>query len=164
MRLIMRHPGRRLTVLVLPLLAATSLAAQTDGPPELPLHVLHAEAGGLPAFEGGYGTANYERRVLGRTYGRAGLFVGSVNAQRKVVIPLMLNALFGARRSFLEVGGGLWLAADDDVSTRLAATVGYRWQAAVRGPLFRLGLAFDLGPTGWTLYPWPAASLGWVFP
>ena len=164
MRFIVRHPGRHFTVLVLPLLAATPLAAQTDGRQELPLHALHVEAGGLPAFEGGYGTANYERRVLGRTYARAGLFVGSVDDQRTVVIPLMLNALFGARRSFLEVGGGLWLAADDDFSTRLAATVGYRWQAALRGPLFRLGLAFDLGPGGWTLYPWPAASLGWAFP
>lgn len=167
-----------LPVLVLPSLLPGIVHAQVAGEPpaDLSRSTAYVEVGGLPAFEGGAYTINYELRVLRRAYARLGVFAGaeetfdgaSPQSDRKILVPLMLNVLLTGERHHLEAGAGTRVdILPEGWEARAAAAFGYRFQPPGKGLVVRAGLAFDLGeiPSGsdWTLYPWPSLSLGYSF-
>lgn len=136
----------------------------------------YLEIGGITAFEGGPFSVNYELRVLSRGYIRVGVYAGNEDVpegagerqEPVILVPLMFNAILTGARHHLELGAGMRLdLRDQGREVRGAAAVGYRFQPEGAGLLFRSGLAFDLGAlpsgVGWTLYPWPALSLGYSF-
>lgn len=137
--------------------------------------VAYLEIGGITAFEEGAFSVNYELRLVSRGYIRVGIFAGSedvpedtgVRQESVILVPLMFNAIITGARHHLELGTGVRLDLDRSREVRAAAAGGYRFQREGAGLVFRAGLAFDLGALpsggGWTLYPWPAVSIGYSF-
>lgn len=116
-------------------------------------------------------TVNYDRRFTDNLTGRVGLGVFG-----GVAVPVMANYLFGEGRGRLELGGGVELIGASDVdfgdldeqeevrdSDALVgtATVGYRYQPATGGFVFRIGLTPLFSLDGGL--PWLGISFGHAF-
>lgn len=116
-------------------------------------------------------TVNYDRRFTDDLTGRVGLGVFG-----GVAVPVMANYLLGEGRGRLELGAGVVLIGASDVDIGevdpgeeeqdldwLAgtATVGYRYQPASGGFVFRIGLTPLFSLHGGV--PWLGVSFGRAF-
>jgi hypothetical protein len=99
---------------------------------------------------GGLYSINYERALTSSLYARLGFgtwtteFMGSPET-KMTTIPVMINYITGNKRSHFEIGGGFLFGSlkENEVSNPvfdLIAFLGYRYQPAERGFLFRVGL------------------------
>jgi hypothetical protein len=122
-------------------------------------------------------TANYERQLSERWYGRIGLGLvaatSDVDSDVTFIVPLMVNYLTNpAGVHHLEAGAGLTIVAgdsqdlywDDEEEEQISnavgtATLGYRYQKPARGFVFRAGVTplFD----GSEILPWAGVSFGY---
>ena len=108
---------------------------------------------------GGPASLNYERHFRPNSAVRIGVSswrltessLGSVNERTSVTaFPLMVNHFRGAGRHKLELGGGVLVGqlreqrlsdqlSESSIFVNATATVGYRYQKAQRGVIFRAG-------------------------
>lgn len=168
-------PGMRLTLVVAlaTICTGSGAAGQEPAPVRtgIPPRAIYIEAGGLPAFESGPYTLNFEQRLLPRTYLRLGIFYGPIDSEMTTKVPILLEYVTPGAVHNLEVGAGVrWDVSgvsSDEVS--LGATIGYRYHELPGNALLRAGLNFDLhslsggDSDAWKFGPWPSLSIGFGF-
>lgn len=147
----------------------------------LAVHPCAGQDGGAPALNsvflevlgnGGLYSVNYDRKLSDHAALRIGvgawaaddLFLGGEARKELVTVPVAASWLFGTGRGRLEVGAGVLLGRQtqdvpfEDGSTSsafasLTGTIGYRYQPAAPGFIFRAGFTPFLGLGGDEAYP-----------
>ncbi len=118
-----------------------------------------AELGGA----GILGSVNYERLVTDFCGLRAGFLT---DGQNVTVIPVSVNFLVGSHIEHkCELGVGITTTISyGNVLPIYQGTIGYRYQAASNGVLFRAVFTPLFGvPTGATIFPWGGVSIGYTW-
>lgn len=165
--------------------AATQLSAQSGAEPRTSENAVYLELLG----NGGPFSINYDRRVGEDVAVRIGfaswtaddLFLGDEAKTELVTVPLTVSWLPGAPSRGIELGGGVLLGSRkqdepfEDGSTSstfvsLTGIVGYRWQPADGGWMFKIAFTpfFGLGDRDIAypdrgFFPSAGASVGYSF-
>lgn len=151
---------------LLSLAGTPTCAAQAEGAP--PMNSVYLELLG----NGGLYSVNYDRKLSDHAAVRIGvgawtgddLLLGSEAKKELVTVPIGAAWLFGSGRGRLEVGAGVLVGRQsqdipfEDGSTSsgfasLTGTIGYRYQPATPGFVFRAGFTPFLGLGGDEAYP-----------
>jgi hypothetical protein len=122
---------------------------------------------------GGY-SLNYERRLGGHWWARAGFSYISGSGDRFISFPFGVSNLFGKRRDFFELGLVVTpVYAEDDFSLDsenedeefgviFSPTIGYRYQSK-KEVFFKIAFTPLLTTFETTFTPWGGISLGYSF-
>ncbi|MBN2732221.1 MAG: hypothetical protein JXR26_07325 [Balneolaceae bacterium] len=117
---------------------------------------------------------NYEHRLSGKLWGRAGLSYVSGSEGNLITVPLGSSFLFGKQKNFFELGlvvtpayaeGDFLLGSeneDEEFGIIISPTIGYRYQSKEE-VFFKISFTPLLTTFEKTFIPWGGLSVGYSF-